>query len=108
SCPYEPDAPIHPLNVYGASKAAGEKMVKEHAGHWLIVRTSWLFGTARPSFPEKILQAAEAQPALKVVADQIGSPTYTMDLVVAIRALVRADAHGILNITNSGACSWFE
>jgi len=108
NCPYEPDAPIHPLNVYGASKAAGEKMLKEHAGHWLIVRTSWLFGTARPSFPEKILQAAESQPELKVVGDQIGSPTYTMDLAVAIRALVRADAHGILNITNSGACSWFE
>ncbi len=106
--PYEPQDAIHPLNIYGASKAAGEKAVQEHAGHWLIARTSWLFGAARPSFPEKILRAADSQPVLKVVADQIGSPTYTRDLATAIRALVRADARGILNITNSGSCSWFE
>jgi len=106
--PYEPQDAIHPLNIYGASKAAGEKAVQEHAGHWLIARTSWLFGATRPSFPEKILRAADSQPVLKVVADQIGSPTYTRDLATAIRALVRADARGILNITNSGSCSWFE
>lgn len=106
--PYEPDDAVHPLNVYGASKAAGEQAVQQEAGHWLIIRTSWLFGTARVSFPEKILQAANSQPELKVVADQIGSPTYTKDLSTAIRDLVRADAHGIINITNSGTCSWFE
>ena len=106
--PYEPEDPVRPLNIYGASKAAGEKAVQEHAGHWLIARTSWLFGTARPSFPEKILQAADSQPELKVVADQVGSPTYSKDLASAIRELVRADAHGILHITNSGSCSWFE
>ena len=106
--PYEPDDPVHPLNVYGASKAAGEKAVQEQAGHWLIARTAWLFGAARASFPEKILLAADSQPELKVVADQVGSPTYTRDLTKAIRELVRADVHGILNITNSGSCSWFE
>jgi dTDP-4-dehydrorhamnose reductase len=106
--PYEPEDPVHPLNVYGASKAAGENAVQEHAGHWLIARTSWLFGVARPSFPEKILRAADSQPELKVVADQVGSPTYTRDLASSIRKLVRADAQGILNITNSGSCSWFE
>jgi dTDP-4-dehydrorhamnose reductase len=106
--PYEPDDPVHPLNAYGASKAAGERAVQEEAGPWLILRTSWLFGAARVSFPEKILQAANSQPELKVVADQIGSPTYTKDLASAICELVRLDAHGILNITNSGTCSWFE
>jgi dTDP-4-dehydrorhamnose reductase len=106
--PYEPEDPIHPLNIYGASKAAGEKAVQEEAGHWLIARTSWLFGVARPSFPEKILRAADSQPQLKVVADQVGSPTYSRDLARAIRELVRADTRGILNITNSGSCSWFE
>jgi dTDP-4-dehydrorhamnose reductase len=106
--PYEPDAPLHPLNVYGASKAAGEKAVQEFAGHWLIARTSWLFGAARASFPENILLAADSQPELRVVADQIGSPTYIRDLAQALRVLVRADARGILNITNSGSCSWFE
>jgi dTDP-4-dehydrorhamnose reductase len=108
SRPYEPHDPIHPLNVYGASKAAGEKVVREQAKHWLIARTSWLFGASGASFPEKILQAADSRPEIKVVADQIGSPTFTRDLATAIRKLLRADARGILNITNSGSCSWFE
>lgn len=106
--PYEPGDAVHPLNVYGASKAAGEEAVQTEAGNWLIVRTSWLFGANKSCFPEKVLQAADSQPELKVVADQIGSPTYTRDLAGAIRKLVLADARGIVNITNSGTCSWFE
>jgi dTDP-4-dehydrorhamnose reductase len=106
--PYEPTDPIRPLSIYGASKAAGEQAIQEHAKHWVIARTSWLFGAAHSCFPEKILHAAETQPELKVVNDQIGSPTYTKDLARAIRELVRLDARGILNITNSGACSWFD
>lgn len=106
--PYKPDDPVNPLNIYGASKAAGEKAVQEEAGPWLIARTSWLFGASRSCFPEKLLRAADSQPELKVVADQIGSPTYTKDLAGAIRRLAQADARGIVNITNSGTCSWFE
>jgi dTDP-4-dehydrorhamnose reductase len=106
--PYEPEDVVHPLNVYGASKAAGEKAIQEEAGHWLIARASWLFGASKSCFPEKILRAADSQAELKVVTDQIGSPTYTRDLAGAIRGLVRADARGIVNITNSGTCSWFE
>jgi dTDP-4-dehydrorhamnose reductase len=106
--PYEPDDAMHPLNVYGGSKAAGERAVQEEAGRWLIIRTSWLFGSARVSFPEKILLAADSLPELKVVDDQIGSPTYTKDLATAIRELVHSGAHGMLNVTNSGTCSWFE
>jgi len=106
--PYEPEDPVNPLSIYGASKAAGEKAVQEEGGLWLIARTSWLFGASKSCFPEKILRAADSQPELKVVNDQIGSPTYTRDLAGAIRGLVRADARGIVNITNSGTCSWFE
>ena len=106
--PYEPDDPIHPLNVYGASKAGGENAIREESKDWLVARTSWLFGTRRGSFPEKILRAAARQPQIKVVADQIGSPTFTRDLATAIRDLVRSDARGIVHITNSGSCSWFE
>lgn len=106
--PYEPGDPVHPLNVYGASKAAGEQVVQAEAGNWLIVRTSWLFGAYKPCFPEKVLQAADSQPELKVVADQIGSPTYTRDLAGAISKLVQVDARGVVNITNSGTCSWYE
>jgi len=106
--PYEPDDPIHPLNVYGASKAAGESAVREQSNHWVIARTSWLFGASRTSFPERILRAAACQAQIKVVADQIGSPTFTRDLATTIRDLVRSDAQGILHITNMGSCSWFE
>ena len=106
--PYEPDDPIHPLNVYGASKAGGENAIREESKDWLVARTSWLFGTRRGSFPEKILRAAACQSQIKVVADQIGSPTFTRDLATAIRDLVRSDARGIVHITNSGSCSWFE
>lgn len=106
--PYEPTDPIAPLNVYGASKAAGEKAIQSQAGDWCIARTSWLFGSAGSSFPEKILRAAETRPELTVVADQTGSPTFTRDLSRAVRDLVRKDVRGIVNISNAGACTWCE
>jgi dTDP-4-dehydrorhamnose reductase len=106
--PYEPSDAIAPLNVYGQSKAAGEKAVQDHAKEWCIARTAWLFGAAGNSFPEKILKAAETRPELTVVADQVGSPTFTRDLAGAIRDLVRGEARGIVNVTNSGSCSWCE
>ncbi len=106
--PYEPEDPIAPINVYGASKAGGEKAVRDHLKHWCIVRTSWLFGASGNSFPEKIVRAAETLPELSVVADQVGSPTFTRDLAQAIRSLVRADARGFVSVTNAGSCSWFD
>ena len=106
--PIEPEHPIAPLNIYGQSKAAGEKAVQQSHRDWCIARTSWLFGASATCFPEKILRASEARPELTVVADQFGSPTFTRDLSCAIRDLVRADARGILHVTNSGSCSWFE
>jgi dTDP-4-dehydrorhamnose reductase len=106
--PYETTDPIAPLNVYGASKAAGEAAL--HQGHsaWCIGRTSWLFGVHGTSFPEKIIHAAETRPELSVVHDQVGSPTYTRDLARAIRELVLREARGIVHITNEGICSWFD
>jgi dTDP-4-dehydrorhamnose reductase len=106
--PYEPGDAVRPLNVYGASKAAGEAAVQKHAKDWCIARTSWLFGAHGNSFPEKILRAAETRPELTVVSDQVGSPTFTVDLAAAIAQLMEKDARGILHITNSGTCSWFE
>jgi dTDP-4-dehydrorhamnose reductase len=108
SRPYENDDPIAPLNVYGASKAAGEAALRNSTAAWCIGRTSWLFGVNGPSFPQRILQAAETRPELSVVNDQVGSPTYTRDLACAIRDLVRKDARGITHITNEGICSWFD
>jgi dTDP-4-dehydrorhamnose reductase len=106
--PYEPADPIAPINVYGESKARGEQAIQAGLRDWCIVRTSWLFGASGSSFPEKILRAAETRPELAVVADQVGSPTYTRDLVAAIHGLVHADARGFVSVTNSGICSWFE
>jgi dTDP-4-dehydrorhamnose reductase len=106
--PYETTDPIAPLNVYGASKAAGEEALRRNHSEWCIGRTSWLFGVHGPSFPEKILRAAETRPELTVVNDQIGSPTYTRDLACAIRDLVLKDARALVHITNEGICSWFD
>jgi dTDP-4-dehydrorhamnose reductase len=106
--PYEPSDAVAPINVYGESKARGERAVQDNLKEWCIVRTSWLFGAHGDSFPEKILRAAATRPELSVVSDQIGSPTYTRDLASAIYGLVRADARGIVSVTNEGICSWFE
>jgi dTDP-4-dehydrorhamnose reductase len=106
--PYETSDPIAPLNIYGASKAAGEEALRRYSSAWCIGRTSWLFGVNGPSFPEKILHAAQTRPELSVVNDQIGSPTYTHDLACAIRDLVRKDVRGTVHITNEGSCSWFD
>jgi dTDP-4-dehydrorhamnose reductase len=106
--PYETTDPVSPLNVYGASKAAGETALSKSQVAWCVGRTSWLFGVHGRSFPEKILRAAETRPQLSVVSDQIGSPTYTRDLARAIRALLSRDVRGFVHITNEGACSWFD
>jgi len=106
--PYETSDRVAPINVYGASKAAGENALRKISSRWCIGRTSWLFGVHGPSFPDKILKAAETRPELAVVNDQIGSPTYTRDLARAIRNLVRKDARDIVHINNDGICSWFD
>lgn len=106
--PYEPDDPVNPLNVYGASKVAGELAVRRFAKGWCIGRTSWLFGAHGASFPEKILRASETRPELTVVSDQVGSPTFTRDLASAILRVLHREARGIVHITNAGTCSWFE
>ena len=80
--PYREDSPIAPINVYGSSKAAGERAV--HAAGGIVVRTSWLFGEWGPSFVHTIVRLARQQPVLRVVADQHGRPTYTGDLAAAL------------------------
>ena len=73
-----------------------------------IVRTSWLFGNSGKCFPNAILNLAATRPQIDVVNDQRGSPTYTLDLADAIIRLCRCQAIGIVHVTNSGDCSWFE
>ncbi len=106
--PYEADDRRNPQSVYGRSKAEAEIALLEILPNCCIARTSWLFGIGGKCFPDTILKLAAKRPALDVVDDQRGSPTYTVDLARAIVQLCRKDASGIVHVTNSGSCSWFE
>lgn len=103
--PYTEDDEPRPLSVYGASKLAGERAVSECYPEALIVRTAWVYGPNGRSFPAKILEFARTRKCLKVVADEYGSPTYTMDLAEGIRRLIDADARGLYHLAGSGRCS---
>lgn len=106
--PYEVDTPVAPRGVYAESKAAGEAAVRAATPNHYIVRTAWLYGPGGNCFPEKILRAAQARPKLRVVDDEVGSPTHTYDLAEATAALVQSDRPGVYHAVNEGACSRFE
>lgn len=106
--PYETDDPRNPQSVYGRSKAEAELGLLDAIPDCCVVRTSWLFGTGGKCFPDTILKLAATRPALDVVNDQRGCPTYTVDLAEAIVRLCRANASGIVHATNRGDCTWFE
>jgi len=98
----------HPINIYGRSKFAGEEYVKTLLNRYFIVRTSWLYGHYGRNFVETILQLASQKKELRVINDQVGSPTYTRDLSGKIKGLLLAKSYGVYHITNSGSCSWYE
>lgn len=106
--PYEPADAMAPIGVYAKSKAAGERATAAANSQHFIVRTAWLYGPGGNNFVEKILRAAATKPELRVVSDEVGSPTHTEDLAEATRALCRTRAYGIYHAVNEGACSRFE
>lgn len=106
--PYTPDDPVNPLNVYARSKVAGEIATRTLAPRHFIVRSAWLFGPGGNNFVEKILRAASMRSVLRVVDDEIGSPTHTWDLVHAILALCGTGSFGVYHAVNTGACSRCE
>jgi dTDP-4-dehydrorhamnose reductase len=113
SQPYIEDDRPNPLSAYGASKLAGETMVAAAGGAFLIVRTSAVLGVGGSqakggSFVERILARARSGGPLRVVADQVFSPTYAPDLAMALLALVQKGARGLYHVTNDGTCSWHE
>jgi dTDP-4-dehydrorhamnose reductase len=98
--------------VYGKTKLAGEQFAQEHPHH-MIIRTSWLYGPGGPNFIKTIAQAAREGKPLRVVHDQIGSPTYTRDLARAIADMLRIHFRGralerAYHLTGKGYCSWYE
>jgi dTDP-4-dehydrorhamnose reductase len=106
--PYEVDDRRNPQSIYGKSKAEAEEHLLNVLPEVCIARTSWLFGIDGKCFPDTILKLAATRPELDVVNDQRGCPTYCPDLATAIIQLCRKNAHGIVHVTNTGNCSWFE
>jgi len=104
--PYtETDNP-DPLNVYGKSKLAGEKHVAS-LNNFFIIRTAWLFGRWGQNFVTKILEKARTHNVLRVVDDQIGSPTYTVDLCRKLSLVIQTRSFGVYHMCNEGSCSRF-
>lgn len=97
-----------PQSVYGQSKLAGERAVREVLPRHQIVRTSWLYGAGGPNFVETILKKAGAGEKLAIVTDQRGAPTWTEDLADGLVRLVTTGQYGTYHITNDGFCTWHE
>ena len=102
----ENDRP-NPINIYGESKLLGEVSVTKNLENHRIVRTSWLYGSHGKNFVDTILTLSRQMPLVRVVNDQIGKPTYTVDLAKKLPEILSCDP-GIYHITNDGQCSWYE
>lgn len=111
--PYTESDPPNPLNVYGVSKLAGEYFIRNILERFFIIRSSGLYGAAGASgkggnFVELMIKLAEEGKPIKVVDDQVLTPTYTRELAENIAKLIETEEYGIFHITNNGECSWFE
>ena len=108
----ETDRPA-PVNVYGTSKLAGEYLTSTYAERYFLLRVCGLYGTAGSSgkggnFVETMLKKASAGDAIKVVADQVLTPTYTGDLAKAVRELLETKEYGLYHLSSEGECSWYD
>src|SRR4051812_47638647 len=108
--PWREDDRVNPLSAYGRSKLLGEQMIRQVDGlDYLILRTAWLYGPGGPSFPATMINLARQGKPLKVVDDQVGSPTFTHDLADATLNLLDANAaSGIYHIVNAGQTNWHD
>ncbi|MBQ1781288.1 MAG: dTDP-4-dehydrorhamnose reductase [Methanobrevibacter sp.] len=106
--PWVEDDETGPISVYGKSKLEGEKAICEILDKYFILRTAWLYGVNGRNFPKTMLELSENHSKITVVYDEVGTPTYTLDLAQAISKLIETDCYGIYHLTNSGSCSWCE
>jgi dTDP-4-dehydrorhamnose reductase len=106
--PYLEEDPCRPINLYGESKRRGEEALVETAEDYVLIRTAWLYGRQGKNFVKAILAKAKEDGKLRVVDDQIGSPTYSLDLAQATKLLAERDCRGIYHVTNRGVCSWYQ
>ena len=105
---YEPEDSTAPCNVYGETKLEGELAVKGLLEKYFIVRISWVFGINGNNFIKTMLKLGTSRKELNVVADQVGSPTYTADLAILLVDMVSTEKYGIYHATNEGICSWAD
>lgn len=106
--PFEADAPKAPVNYYGETKAQGEAEVLSRVNKSFIVRISWLFGLEGNNFVKTMMRLGAQQQSLRVVMDQIGSPTYAEDLALLMCQMIQTEKYGVYHATNEGFCSWHE
>ena len=106
--PWREDAAYQPLNVYGLSKMQGEMAVRGLMTRYFVLRSSWVFGVHGKNFVRTMLRLGAERPEVRVVDDQIGSPTYTVDLARVICDLIRTERYGIYHVRNEGYLSWAD
>jgi dTDP-4-dehydrorhamnose reductase len=104
---YREDDRPNPLSAYGRSKLLGEQSIQKKLKNYRIIRTSWLFGAHGKNFVDTILTLSRQMPQVKVVNDQVGKPTYTVDLARKTPEIISREP-GIYHLTNNGVCSWYE
>ena len=105
---YEATSPTSPQNIYGQTKLEGELSVKSILDKYFIVRISWVFGINGTNFIKTMLKLGKERSEISVVADQIGSPTYTADLAPLLCDMIATENYGTYHATNEGICSWAE
>lgn len=106
--PYEVTDTPNPVNYYGLTKYLGEQEVQKNSDKFFIVRTSWVFGKNGNNFVKTMLKLGQERKEIKVVCDQVGSPTYTYDLAKLLCDMIQTDKYGVYHATNEGYCSWYE
>ena len=104
---YREEEHPNPINIYGESKLLGEVSITENLENYRIIRTSWMYGNHGKNFVDTILVLSQQMPVVPVVNDQVGKPTYSVDLANKIPEIIVSDP-GIYHITNDGQCSWYE
>ncbi|MBR1607606.1 MAG: dTDP-4-dehydrorhamnose reductase [Clostridia bacterium] len=108
--PWQPDDPaLAPLNVYGQSKLAGERAVEETLSRYFIVRIAWVFGKNGKNFVRTMLNVGRTHDTVRVVNDQFGTPTYTLDLARLLADMAESEKYGRYHVTNTGGyISWYD
>lgn len=106
--PYHEYDNTDPQSIYGKSKRAGEVLIQSLSSRYFIVRTSWVYGLHGNNFVKTMLKLGQEKPQLKVVHDQKGSPTYTVDLAEFLTELMVTEKYGVYHASNSESCTWYE